>query len=149
MQGKAAIRMTDGGIATSLLELAGLGIFPWLFSQERRQNSTEIICLVAPLRFGGGGLSFDQAVLETRQVQLVTRGEMNWRDDTINLRAEPRPVGRPLSRSAWPFDVTGKLSDPDFKLQRGGVRVRREDGASVMPTQRTPCVPDIAQLENN
>ena len=147
MVGSAALGMGNGMIATSLLELAGLGVFPWLFSQERRRGETEIVCVRAPVRINAGRVTFDQVVAETRSVQLVARGEVDWRRDSIALRAEPRRVGRPLSRSAWPFDVTGKLSDPQFKLQVGGSRSRRADGASDMPGTRTPCVPDIFQLE--
>lgn len=147
MVGSAALGMGNGMISTSLLELAGLGVFPWLFSEERRRGETEIVCVRAPVRINAGRVTFDQVVAETRSVQLVARGEVDWRRDSIALRAEPRRVGRPLSRSAWPFDVTGKLSDPQFKLQVGGSRSRRADGASDMPETRTPCVPDIFQLE--
>ncbi|MDJ0858595.1 MAG: AsmA-like C-terminal region-containing protein [Dinoroseobacter sp.] len=149
MRGRATVRMSDGMIATSLLELAGLGIFPWLFTQERRERRTTIACLAAPVRVDAGTILSDQAVLETNQVQLVTSGSVSWRNDTIALRAEARPIGRPLARSAWPFEVSGKLSSPDFNLQAGGSRVRREDGANVMPQNRIPCVPDIAQLQGN
>ncbi|MEM9393306.1 MAG: AsmA-like C-terminal region-containing protein [Pseudomonadota bacterium] len=149
MRGRATVRMSNGAVSTSLLELAGLGVFPWLFSEARREGRTEITCLVAPMQVEAGALSSDQVVLETRQVQVVTRGTVNWREDSINLRAEARPVGRPLARSAWPFDVSGKLSSPDFQLQAGGSRVRRADGANVMPEPRQPCVPDIAQLRSN
>jgi hypothetical protein len=147
MRGPVKIDMSNGSISTSLLELAGLGVLPWLFSQERRERQTEISCLSAPVKFNAGRVSFDQIVAETRRVQVVAKGELNWRDDTISVRAEPRPVGRPLSRSAWPVNVTGKLSSPDIKPQIGGSFSRRADGADTMPAQRKPCVPDILQLQ--
>jgi hypothetical protein len=147
MRGAVKIDMSNGSISTSLLELAGLGVLPWLFSQERRERQTEISCLSAPVKFNAGRVSFDQIVAETRRVQVVAKGELNWRDDTISVRAEPRPVGRPLSRSAWPVNVTGKLSSPDIKPQIGGSFSRRADGADTMPAQRKPCVPDILQLQ--
>lgn len=149
MRGQATLRMSGGMIATSLLDLAGLGVFPWLFSDELRQGRTTIACVVAPMRIANGSVSSDQAVLETNRVQLVTRGSLDWGRDRIDLRGEARPIGRPLARSAWPFDVSGALSSPDFSVLSGGVRVRREDGASTMPEARIPCVPDIAQLQAN
>ncbi|MBE1285548.1 MAG: AsmA family protein [Rhodobacteraceae bacterium] len=147
MVGSAAIRMDQGDIATSLLELAGLGIFPWLFSEEFRQGYTEIVCVVAPVNINAGRVSFDSIVAETKSVQLVAKGEVNWKADTIALRAEPRRVGKPLSRSAWPFDVTGQLSAPKFKLDVGGSRSSRGDDADAMPADRKPCVPDLNQLQ--
>lgn len=147
MYGSAAISMSSGAIATSLLELAGLGIFPWLFSAELSQGYTDIVCVVAPIRIQAGKVSATSIVAETASVQMVIAGDVDWRNDTISLRAEPRPVGRPLARSAWPIDVTGQLSDPKFKLNIGGSRSKRADGANVMKTDRKPCKPDIRQLE--
>lgn len=147
MYGSASISMSNGDVATSLLELAGLGIFPWLFSEELHQGYTDITCVVAPVRINAGNVTFDSVVAETASVQLVARGAVDWRQDTIALRAEPRRVGRPLARSAWPFDVTGKLSAPNFKLDVGGTRTKRTDGADEMPADRQPCVPDLQQLE--
>ncbi|WIY24265.1 AsmA family protein [Parasedimentitalea psychrophila] len=147
MYGSASISMSKGDVATSLLELAGLGIFPWLFSEELHQGYTDIVCVVAPVRINAGNVTFDSLVAETASVQLVARGTVNWRKDTIALRAEPRRVGKPLARSAWPFEVTGKLSEPNFKMDIGGSRSKRTDGADEMPTDRKPCVPDLEQLE--
>jgi AsmA family protein len=147
MFGSASINMSDGNIASSLLELAGLGIFPWLFSNELKSGYTDIVCISAPIKVNAGKVSSDRAVLETKSVQMVARGHADWRKDSIAIRAEGRPVGKPLSRSAWPFDVVGKLTHPEFKVQVGGSRSKRADGASKMPAKRKPCVPDIFQLE--
>lgn len=147
MYGTAAIYMVDGRVATSLLELAGLGILPWLFSEELRQGYTDVVCVSLPLEIDGSRIFFDSAVAETQSVQLVAKGSVDPVRDTIELRAEPRPVGEPLSRSAWPFDITGSLSEPEFKLDVGGSRSRRADGANEMPADRQPCEPDILQLQ--
>ncbi|MDO6478976.1 AsmA family protein [Shimia thalassica] len=147
MAGSASLNMGTGSIATSLLELAGLGVFPWLFSNELSEGKTTIVCVKAPVQLRSGQVRFDSVVAETKSVQLVARGEVDWVGDRIQIRAEPRRVGDPLARSAWPFDVTGKLSDPKFKLDVGGSRSRRADGADQMPANRVPCQPDILQLE--
>jgi uncharacterized protein involved in outer membrane biogenesis len=147
MYGSASVVMSEGQVATSLLELAGLGIFRWIFSEEIRQGYTDVVCVVAPVKISAGKVTFNSVVAETQSVQLVARGAVDWKRDTINLRAEPRPVGRPLARSAWPFEVTGKLSEPKFKLDAGGSRSARADKADEMPADRQPCKPDILQLE--
>ncbi len=147
MGGYASLNMRNGAIATSLLELAGLGIFPWLVSKEFAEGETEIVCVKAPVRISAGNVSFDSVVAETGSVQLVVKGMVDWVQDAISIRAEPRRVGKPLARSAWPFEVQGKLSEPKFKLDVGGSRHHRADGADQMPETRQPCTPDIAQLE--
>ncbi|WP_425043698.1 AsmA family protein [Primorskyibacter sp. S87] len=145
MAGSVTVSMGQGAIASSLLELAGLGVFPWLFSKERQQGYTDIVCIVAPLSINGGKVNSNAVVLETKSVQLVAAGGIDWKGDTIALRAEPRRVGQPLSRSAWPFQVTGRLSSPDFKLLVGGSRPKQREGA--MPADRQPCKPDARQLQ--
>jgi uncharacterized protein involved in outer membrane biogenesis len=147
MRGSASLAMSQGYISTSLLELAGLGIFPWLFSEELRQGYTDITCVVAPVRIEAGQVSSDSIVVETSSVQLVAKGQVDWANDTITLRAEPRRVGKPLSRSAWPFDITGHLSAPKFELDVGGSRSKAAGGVDEMPANRQPCVPDIYQLK--
>ncbi|MEM6889266.1 MAG: AsmA-like C-terminal region-containing protein [Pseudomonadota bacterium] len=147
MYGKAEVDLSEGQVASSLLELAGLGVFPWLFSAERRQGYTDIVCIQAPVQVSAGRVSFDSVVAETRSVQMVSRGHLDWNADEVAIRSEPRPVGKPLARAAWPFDVNGKLSKPKFKLDVGGSRQKRADGAHQMPENRVPCQRDILQLQ--
>lgn len=147
MYGSVIVAISSGTVETTLLELAGLGVFPWLFSEERKQGYSTLVCVVAPLKIAGGKVTSNRIVAETRSVQLVASGEVNWRRDTIDLRAEPRPVGKPLHRSAWPFDVTGRLSDPQFKLQVGGEKAKRGRKKVRVKADRKPCVPDALQVE--
>lgn len=146
MNGSASILMSNGGISTSLLELSGLGIFPWLFSEELRKGYSKITCLAAPIKIDAGDVSFSSFVAETEKVQLVAHGELDWIKNTISVQAEARKLGEPLSRSAWPFEVVGTLTHPKIKLLHHNVFQRRADGATMLPETRKSCVPDINQL---
>ena len=137
--GSAHFNMRDGRIATSLLELAGLGIFPWLFSTELQKGYSNIVCMVAPVAIRKGVLSSNAIVVETNSVQLVARGKLDLPRETIALRAEPRPVGRPLARSAWPFEVTGTLKAPDFNIVRKGGESREKRGTVTRVVNHQPC----------
>ncbi len=145
MRGNATIDMRDGRISTGLMELAGLGVLPWLFSKERRQGYTDIVCLKAPLDIADGRITTRQTVLETRRVQLVGSGTIDVRNNSISLVAEPRPVGQPLSRSAWPIEISGSLTSPDIKIAERKTR-RALVPLSIAGT-RALCVPDISQLQ--
>ena len=172
MAGSATISMSKGTVASSLLELAGLGIFPWLFSAELNQGYTNIVCAVAPLNINSGRVSTGSTVIETTRVQMVIGGTLDWKNETIALRAEPRPVGRPLARSAWPIEVTGSLKSPKLNLTPGGNKRAKSEvqagkkktlklglfsGAKKKPkaqeeavspsSQRTNCTPDIRQVQ--
>lgn len=145
MNGSATVSMSRGNIGTSLLEVAGLGAIPWLFSKESQQGYTDIVCVVAPLKITNGSASSNAMVLETKSVQLVVAGNVNWRDDTITLRAEPRPVGRPLARSPFPFEVTGHLTDPQFALHAGAPNLKGLFTKKQKQSERVPCRPDKQQ----
>ena len=147
MYGTAVIKVKDGRIATSLLELSGLGILPWLFSKELASGYTDIVCVSAPLRFENGKVTMNPLVAETRKVQVVAAGNVDLRKRTIGLIAEPRPVGRPWARTAWPFGVSGSLSKPEFKI-RPDVKIQQtNDMVGKMKPDREPCRPDARQLE--
>lgn len=145
--GTVNISMNDARIHTSLLELAGLGLFPWLFSKELQKGYTDIVCVKAPLRIRGGKASANAIVLETRRVQLVSAGTIDWSRDLIAMRGEPRPVGRALNRSPWPFEVSGRLTSPDFRIVRKSSNnpIDRRTEKDQSATVRIPCVPDIKQ----
>lgn len=147
MVGSVELGMRQGRIDTSLIELAGLGVLPWLFSREMLEGSTRVECMKVPMQINQGRIMTNQTVVETPHVQLVARGFVDVFADRVSVRAEPRPVGRPLARSAVPFEVTGTLSNPQVSAQPGGARSRRADGAASMPVQRVPCTPDIYQLQ--
>ncbi|MEM7319103.1 MAG: AsmA-like C-terminal region-containing protein, partial [Pseudomonadota bacterium] len=143
--GNILVTMRDGRIHTRLLDLAGLGILPWLFSDSHGKVAP-IVCLRAPLKFADGKITIDEAALETKKVQMVANGDVDLRNDTVDVTGEPRPIGKPLSRSPWPFVVSGPLKHPKLRLKRGPHRQKRSDGASTMPEHRKLCIPDILQL---
>ncbi|MDE0591531.1 AsmA family protein [Halocynthiibacter sp. C4] len=147
LNGNVQVSMGQGAVATSLLELAGLGIFRWLFSDELGQGYTRVGCVEAPLTINAGRISTDVSVLETESVQLLLLGGVDLKQRTIDLRGEPRALGKPLARAPFPFSVTGSLDDPNFDIKFSGSRVRRSDGATQMPANRKPCVADILQLQ--
>lgn len=145
LSGSAYVAMHEGVIGTSILELAGLGVIPWLFSRELHQNYTNIACVVAPLTVQNGLVRSGAVVVETRKVQLVVKGEADWRNDQISLRAEPRPVGKPLARSPWPFEVIGRLSKPEVRVLESAIP--SQQSPLTVSEARKPCKPDAAQLD--
>lgn len=145
LAGNARLTVTNGAIGTSLIELSGLGVLPWLFSSELVAGQSRIGCIVAPLELRNGRVSSNALVLETDTVQVVARGSVDLRRELISVRADARPIGRPLSASAWPVTLSGSLRKPTVELARSRVQ-RRADDARSMPASRVPCKPDILQL---
>ncbi len=146
MSGSATVSLRDGSIETQLLDLAGLGVLPWVFSKEK-QKVAPIVCLRAPLSISNGNISTKQTTLETDQVQVVVFGGVNMANKALDLNLQPRKIGEPLSRSPWPVTLKGPLAKPNVKVKDGPKRLKRSDGADQMPAQRKLCIPDILQLQ--
>jgi len=146
MNGGATVSMKNGSIDSQLLDLAGLGVIPWLFSKDRGAAAT-IVCARAPLLISNGRVSTKQAVVETDQVQIVVFGAVDLKHKSLDISGQPRRIGKPLSRSPWPFTAVGPIAKPKIKVKDGPRRLRRSDGASTMPQRRKLCVPDILQLK--
>lgn len=146
LSGYGTVSMRNGSVDSQLLDLAGLGVVPWLFEKGRKENAV-IVCLRAPLNVSNGRFTLKNGVVETPKVQLVVQGDVNLRNDTLDISGQPRRIGKPLSRSPWPFTIKGSIKDPKVKVKDGHNREHRADGASTMPARRKICVPDILQLK--
>ncbi|WP_420584771.1 AsmA family protein [Ruegeria sp.] len=146
MSGNATVSMRDGSIETQLLDLAGLGVLPWVFTKEK-QKVAPIVCLRAPISISNGSISTKQTTLETDHVQVVVFGGVNVAGKVLDLNLQPRKIGEPLSKSPWPVTLKGPLAKPNIKVKDGPKRLKRSDGADKMPAKRKLCVPDILQLQ--
>lgn len=146
LNGNATVSMRNGSIDSQLLNIAGLGVVPWLFTKEKGPKVT-IVCLRAPLHFSNGRISTKETVVETDRVQIVVLGDVDLRRKTLDISGQPRRIGKPLSRSPWPFTAIGPLAKPKIKVKHGPRRLKRSDGATTMPKRRRLCVPDILQLK--
>ena len=146
MNGNATVSMRNGSIDSQLLDIAGLGVIPWLFSKDRGPR-VSIVCLRAPLYFSNGRITTKQTVVETDRVQIVIAGNVDLPRKTLDILGQPRRIGKPLSRSPWPFTAVGSFAKPKIKVKDGPRRLSRADGATTMPKRRRLCVPDILQLK--
>ncbi|MGV6802744.1 MAG: AsmA family protein [Ruegeria sp.] len=146
MSGNATVSMRNGSIETQLLDIAGLGVLPWVFSKDKKKVAP-IVCLRAPLVLSNGTISTKQTTVETDQVQVVVFGNVDLGNKVLDLNIQPRRIGKPLSRSPWPVTATGALADPKIKVKDGPKKLKRSDGADKMPAKRKLCVPDILQLQ--
>ncbi len=146
ISGATTVHMRNGSVDSQLLDLAGLGVIPWLFT-KKRGPTVPIVCIRAPIYMKNGVVTTKQTVVETDHVQLVVVGDVNLRNKTLDITGQPRKIGKPLSRSPWPFTLVGPLAKPKVKLKDGPRRLKRSDGANIMPEKRKLCVPDILQLK--
>ncbi|MGI9482057.1 MAG: AsmA family protein [Hyphomicrobiales bacterium] len=119
LNGRASVYLRNGTVGSTLVDLSGLSVPSWLFSRSRREGFTRLVCLVAPLTFKNGRGTVNPLVLETENVQIVGGGSFDFRKDSILIRATPRAKKRQIAAVATPFRITGQLTSPTFRLERG------------------------------
>ena len=126
ISGTARLSLAESRIATSLLNLAGLGVIPWLFSKELQKGYTEISCAIMPIELSRGIVMLDNAVIETPNVRVLAHGQINLLNKTLYIRAIPRPINRADARSRFPVTISGSLFSPKVSIERGEDTGRRK-----------------------
>ncbi len=116
LNGTLAASLHHGWIGTGLLDLAGLSLPAWLLTRTSGSDQANLVCLVAPFKFNKGRGVTHGLVLETKNVQVVGVGFIDFRKDTIDLRFKPRALHEQFIKIVQPFAIAGTLSKPHLRL---------------------------------
>jgi len=140
LSGRAALSLDQGRIATAMLDLAGLGVVPWLFSKERAQGYTDLVCVFAPLTLRPGQIHTRNAALETARVRVLVNADASWANNSIALRAVPISKRSATGRSPFPVTMTGMLNSPTISVAKSPDTLLGLSGnQSVAPEFTQPC----------
>ncbi|MGI9372395.1 MAG: AsmA family protein [Hyphomicrobiales bacterium] len=119
LNGKIAAHVSKGSLGTRLVDLSGMNLPAWLFSKSAKKGRAQIECAVLPMNFKNGRATINPFVLETHNVQIVGKGNVDFRKETVFIEGTPHAKRSGIAGVTTPFKVTGSLSDPKFQLQRG------------------------------
>ena len=114
--GSVSFYSGQGRIGTTLLDLAGMGVFPWLFSDAKKNGYSKVRCIVAPFSVKNGRFYTSSLVLETEHVQVVAKGSIDIRNSAIKLHAQPRAIDSKFPSAATAFTITGSLKKPEIAI---------------------------------
>ncbi len=155
--GNATIALQPGWIGNGLLDLTALSLPAWLMTSSKRGSGTDIACVNAPFAFRQGRGTTRSLVFETKNVQAVGAGSIDFPKDQIDLRFRPRALQVQLLKVVQPFAIQGKLSDPTVRLTGTPVMGAAVDvlsvplnlvGSMILPRPggagRAPCQPITA-----
>ena len=136
--GVVSVVIPHGQIRQSMAELLGINATKGLFLLLAKNNDqTPVRCAVANFRAHDGVLTADRIVLDTGVVLAVGKGEVNLRDETVNLRLEGKPKKFRLVRIAAPITLQGRLEAPkvgvDMSKAAGQLTIATVLGAFVSP----------------
>ena len=111
--GKVVLAVPGGAIRQTLAELMGIDVTKGLFLLlTKSQKDTPIRCGVADFNARGGVLTADRALLDTGVVLVDVTGDIDLRDESLNLRLHGKPKTFRLVRLHAPITVTGVLAQP-------------------------------------
>jgi len=111
--GSVTMVVPGGAIRQTFAELMGIDAANGLYLLlTKSQKETPIRCGVADLQARGGVLNLDRAVLDTGVVSVNGSGDIDLRNETLNLRLQGHPKKFRLLRIRAPITVTGSMASP-------------------------------------
>lgn len=116
LSGSLTVSLHNGWIGTGLLDLAGMNLPAWLLTRHPGGNQATLVCAVVPFSFHKGRGTTHGMVLETRNVQVVGVGYVDFRADRVDLRFKPHALQKQFIKIAQPFAIEGRLDDPKLRL---------------------------------
>ena len=122
--GDVAVGMGRGQISNLLMELAGLDIaeaLKFLLTDDRK---VPIRCAFGDFKVTDGRMQTRALAFDTTDTIIVGEGDINLRDETLDLKLRPRPKDRSLFAFRSPLLVDGTFKDPSFRPDMARVGLR-------------------------
>ncbi len=122
--GEAALVMDGGSVGELTVRLANLDIANSLLLLVGGDKQIPIRCAVANFKAVKGIFIVKELVLDTTKVNVVGQGDINFIDESLNLRIASRAKGFSLVTLRGPIAVTGSFQSPRVRPELGGVFAR-------------------------
>jgi len=113
--GQLTVVIPGGQMRAAFAELMGIDVARGLFELlTKNHGTTPIRCAVADFKATDGVLRVQSIVFDTGVVIATGSGDVNLRDETVNLAFAGRPKKFRLIRIGAPITVKGSLEQPKF-----------------------------------
>jgi AsmA family protein len=122
--GEAALMMDSGTVRELTVRLANLDIANSLLLLVGGDKQIPVRCAVANFKADKGIFTVKDLVLDTTKVNVVGQGNVNFTDESLNLRLASRAKGFSLVTLRGPIAVTGTFQSPSLRPELGGVIAR-------------------------
>lgn len=121
LDGDVEIVTGRGTIHSDLFELAAEDLIWALIPKGSDASRATVTCFLNHTRFRGGVGDVDALALVTEKIRTGGAGEINLRDETINLTVRPRPNDPGLLSLATPIHIKGPLTGPSIYPDTGAI----------------------------
>lgn len=122
--GDIALGMGRGQISNLLMELAGIDIAEALKFLLTKDKKVPIRCAFGDFAVKDGMMHSRALAFDTEDTLIVGNGDINLKDETLDLELRPRPKDRSILALRSPLVVGGTFKDPSFHpdFKRLGLR---------------------------
>jgi uncharacterized protein involved in outer membrane biogenesis len=115
--GQLIIVGQEGRFGSRRLDLWGSDLVTTMLSRDwRREDVTDLNCLVARVRIEDGMASSDDLLVDTQRITIGAAGSLDLESEELNLVLAPRPKRTSLVSLTSPVQVTGTLTAPEVEV---------------------------------
>ncbi|HWK43947.1 MAG TPA: AsmA family protein [Stellaceae bacterium] len=112
--GDLTLFMTGGEISSLLVDLAGLEVGTSLIKLLGFDKPTPIRCMITDLGLQRGVLSTQTLLVDTKESNILGRGDINLATEQINFQITTEPKRFSIGTLSAPIDITGALKNPSI-----------------------------------
>jgi len=145
--GSASVVIPHGEIRAVLAELTGIDVVRSVgLLLTKDQRKTEVRCGVAAFEAEEGHLNAKSIVMDTTDVLIIGRGDVNLQNERLDLSLQGSPKKLRLLRLRSPISVAGTLSKPRVGIEPKKTLLQAGAG-TVLATVLTPIAAVLAFVD--
>lgn len=141
--GNATVLINDGVISEGLMEIAGLNVGNYVVTKLFGDEEVKINCGAADLEMKRGVMTPKVFVFDTENAIVSIAGNVNFKNETLDLDISPESKGVRLFSLRSPLYVEGTFADPKAGVQVLPL-VARGAGAVALGVLLTPVASLLA-----
>jgi uncharacterized protein involved in outer membrane biogenesis len=107
-------------LSAGIIDLWAVNLIAAIVSRGE-QNGSKINCVVGRWSMKDGLLHPDLFLIDTSQIRICGKGQVNFKEELIDLKAAPTPKKPEFFSLATPLEVRGKFVDFGVGIQAGGL----------------------------
>jgi AsmA family protein len=121
LNGKIDVVSTNAIVGSKYLDLIAADLLTALVPDGEKKDETKVNCFVTGFDIKKGIATNSIFLFDTARVVITGGGNINLREETIDLDFEPKPKDASLLSLAVPLEVGGTLAEPTAGPNKGAV----------------------------
>ena len=129
--GDVRLSMAGGELSSVLTDLAGLEVGRAIYHYLTADKPTPIHCMVADMGLQQGLMSTKAFILDTGESNLTMTGNLNFHDETLDLKVETDAKHFSILSAKAPIGITGPMKHPSIGPDAGALAERGRPAAAL------------------